>query len=240
MFTKNLIYKYFKSCSRININILFFFAFASIYHKSIIFKSVKTMSWSDASENFKKILKNRLGDIAYREFLRNVTNDCSLDVINDWWRWSMLTKDKDIHQELFRMVSDYDPVTWSDEPRSTKATTETEATTEAETETETETETPAFVDDNQLYYAQELAGIYDDGFSFNYDNPTADLSGKENLYPLVNESIITSNDSCAPPRKLFCEQGLSCPQSLSCINLQITHTPLPTLSHSPTPSPTLI
>ena len=150
------------------------------------------------------------------------------------------------------MVSDYDPVTWSDEPRSTKATTETEATTEAETETETETETPAFVDDNQLYYAQELAGIYDDGFSFNYDNPTADLSGKENLYPLVNESIITSNDSCAPPRKLFCEQdGLSCPQSLSCINLQITQSLSCTQESSiiylqitqtpsPTPSPRLI
>ena len=187
------------------------------------------MSWSDASENFKKILKNRLGDIAYREFLRHVTNECSLDVINDWWRWSMLTHEKNIHQDLFRMVSDYDPVTWSDEPRSTKAKTETT--------TETETETPAFVDDNLLYFAQELAGIYDDGFSFNYDNPTADLSGKENLYPLVNESIITSNDSCAPPRKLFCEQGLSCPQSLSCtqessiIYLQITQTP----SHTPSP-----
>ena len=226
------------------------------------------MSWSDASENFKKILKNRLGDIAYREFLRNVTNDCSLDVINDWWRWSMLTKDKDIHQELFRMVSDYDPVTWSDEPRSTKAKATTKATTEAET--------PAFVDDNLLYFAQELAGIYDDGFSFNYDNPSGkERSGKEhfseNLYPLVNEYIITSNDSCAPKplpdqdsydqelphQKLFCEQdGLSCPQSLSCINLQITQslsctqessiiylqitqTPLPTLSHSHTPSPTL-
>ena len=193
------------------------------------------MSWLDASENFKKNLKNRLGDIAYREFLRHVTNDCSLDVINDWWRWSMLTHEKNIHQELFRMVSDYDPVTWSDEPRSSKATTEAKA--------EAETETPAFVDDNLLYFAQELAGIYDDGFSFNYDNPTADLSGKENLYPLVNESIITSNDSCAPPRKLFCEQGLSCPQSLSCtqessiIYLQITQTPSHTPSH--TPSPTL-
>ena len=201
------------------------------------------MSWSDASENFKKNLKNRLGDIAYREFLRHVTNECSLDVINDWWRWSMLTKDKDIHQELFQMVSDYDPVTWSDEPRSTKA--------KADTTTETETETPSFVDDNLLYFAQELAGIYDDGFSFNYDNPTADLSGKENLYPLVNESIITSNDSCAPPRKLFCEQGLSCPQSLSCTNLQITQSLSCTQESSiiylqitqtpsPTPSPTLI
>ena len=191
------------------------------------------MSWSDASENFKKNLKNRLGDIAYREFLRHVTNDCSLDVINDWWRWSMLTHEKNIHQELFRMVSDYDPVTWSDEPRSSKATTEANATTEAKT--------PAFVDDNLLYFAQELAGIYDDEFSFNYDNPTADLSGKENLYPLVNESIITSNDSCAPPRKLFCEQGLSCPQSLSCtqessiIYLQITQTPSHTPSHTPSP-----
>ena len=200
------------------------------------------MSWSDASENFKKKLKNRLGDKAYREFLRHVTNDCSLDVINDWWRWSMLTRDKDINQELFRMVSDYDPVTWSDEPRS-KATTETKAPAET------------FVDDNQLYFAQELAGIYDDGFSFNYDNPSGkERSGKdhfsENLYPFVNEYIITSNDSCAPKpspdqdsydqelphQKLFCEQdGLSCPQSLSftqessVIYLQITQTPLPSL-----------
>jgi len=209
------------------------------------------MSWSDASENFKKNLKNRLGDKAYREFLRHVTNDCSLDVIHDWWRWSMLTKDKDIHQELFRMVSDYDPVTWSDEPRSKAIMTETETKT-------------AFVDDNQLYFAQELAGIYDDGFSFNYDNPSGkERSGKErsgrnhfseNLYPFVNEYIITSNDSCAPKpspdqdsydqelphQKLFCEQdGLSCPQSLSCtqessvIYLQITQTPVST------PSPTL-
>jgi hypothetical protein len=201
------------------------------------------MSWSDASENFKKNLKNRLGDKAYREFLRHVTNECSLDVINDWWRWSMLTKDKDIHQELFRMVSDYDPVTWSDEPRS-----------KAMTETETKA---AFVDDNQLYFAQELAGIYDDGASFNYDNPSGrDPSGKdpsgrdhfsENLYPFVNEYIITSNDPCAPKpsphqdsydqelphQNLFCEQdGLSCPQSLSftqessVIYLQITQTTL--------------
>jgi hypothetical protein len=199
------------------------------------------MSWSDASENFKKNLKNRLGDKAYREFLRHVTNDCSLDVIHDWWRWSMLTKDKDIHLELFRMVSDYDPVTWSDEPRS-KAMTETETKATVETS----------VDDNQLYFAQELAGIYDDGASFNYDNPSGkERSGKErsgkdhfseNLYPFVNEYIITSNDSCArkptphqelPHRKLFCEQdGLSCPQSLSftqessIIYLQITQTTL--------------
>jgi len=163
------------------------------------------MSWSDASENLKKKLKNRLGDKAYREFLRHITNECSLDVINDWWRWSMLTRDKDINQELFRMVSDYDPVTWSDEPRSTKAKAET-----------------AFVDDNLLYYAQELAGIYDDGASFNYDNPSGRDHFSENLYPFVNEYIITSNDSCAPKpsphqelphQELFCEQdGLSCPQ----------------------------
>ena len=187
------------------------------------------MSWSDASENFKKNLKNRLGDKVYREFLRHITNECSLDVIHDWWRWSMLTKDKDIHQELFRMVSDYDPVTWSDEPRSTKA--------KATTETETKAPAEAFVDDNQLYFAQELAGIYDDGASFNYDNPSGrDPSGRdhfsENLYPFVNEYIITSNDSCAPKpsphqelphQELFCEQdGFSCPQSLSFTNLQIT------------------
>ena len=197
------------------------------------------MSWSDASENFKKKLKNRLGDKAYREFLRHVTNDCSLDVIHDWWRWSMLTKDKDINQELFRMVSDYDPVTWSDEPMST-------CTSLAKAMTETETKA-AFVDDNQLYFAQELAGIYDDGASFNYDNPSGrDPSGRdhfsENLYPFVNEYIITSNDSCArkpsphqelPHQKLFCEQdGLSCTQSLSftqessIIYLQITQTTL--------------
>jgi hypothetical protein len=148
----------------------------------------------------------------------------------------MLTKDKDIHLELLAIMT---PVTWSDEPRS-KAMTETEATVETS------------VDDNQLYFAQELAGIYDDGFSFNYDNPSGkersgkERSGKErsgkdhfseNLYPFVNEYIITSNDSCAPKpspeqdsydqelphQKLFCEQdGLSCPQSLSCTNLQIT------------------
>ena len=219
------------------------------------------MSWSDASENFKKNLKNRLGDKAYREFLRHVTNDCSLDVINDWWRWSMLTHEKNIHQELFRMVSDYDPVTWSDEPRSSKAKTEAKAEAKA-----------TFVDDNLLYFAQELAGIYDDGFSFNYDNPSGrEQSGKErsgkdhfseNLYPLVNEYIITSNDSCAPKplpdqdshdqelphQKLFCEQGLSCPQSLSCINLQITQSLSCTqessiiylqITQTPLPSPTL-
>lgn len=185
------------------------------------------MSWSDASENLKKKLKNRLGDKAYREFLRHITNDCSLNVIHDWWRWSMLTKDKDINQELFRMVSDYDPVTWSDEPRSKAIMTETETETTVETS----------VDDNQLYFAQELAGIYDDGFSFNYDNPSGKNHFSENLYPFVNEYIITSNDSCAPKpspdqdsydqelphQKLFCEQdGLSCSQSLSCTNLQIT------------------
>jgi hypothetical protein len=75
--------------------------------------------WSDASPNFKKNFKDWLGDIAYREFLRHVSYDCSLDVINDWWHWSKQTTIQDvnyIYQELFRMVREYDPVTWSDDP----------------------------------------------------------------------------------------------------------------------------
>ena len=75
--------------------------------------------WSDASPNFKKKFKDWLGEIAYREFLRHVSYDCSLDVINDWWRWSEKTTLQDvnyIYQELFRMVREYDPVTWSDDP----------------------------------------------------------------------------------------------------------------------------
>jgi hypothetical protein len=183
------------------------------------------MSWSDASENFKKNLKNRLGDIAYREFLRHVTNDCSLDVINDWWRWSMLTHEKDIHQELFRMVSDYDPVTWSDEPRSSKA--------KAKTETETEAETPAFVDDNLLYFAQELAGIYDDGFSFNYDNPTADLSGKdqfsENLLSFTKSSdadCTSSLRNCVNEHNESSTDEQSCHEESPVIYLQVTQSPV--------------
>jgi hypothetical protein len=183
------------------------------------------MSWLDASENFKKNLKNRLGDIAYREFLRHVTNDCSLDVINDWWRWSMLTHEKNIHQELFRMVSDYDPVTWSDEPRSSKATTEAKA--------EAETETPAFVDDNLLYFAQELAGIYDDGFSFNYDNPTADLSEKdhfsENLLSFTKSAdadCTSSLRNCVNEHNESSTDEQSCDEESPVIYLQITQSPV--------------
>ena len=181
------------------------------------------MSWSDASENFKKNLKNRLGDIAYREFLRHVTNECSLDVINDWWRWSMLTHEKNIHQELFRMVSDYDPVTWSDEPRSSKA----------KAETETETETTAFVDDNLLYFAQELAGIYDDGFSFNYDNPTADLSGKdqfsENLLSFTKSAdadCTSSLRNCVNEHNESSTDEQSCHEESPVIYLQVTQSPV--------------
>jgi len=178
------------------------------------------MSWSDASENFKKNLKNRLGDKAYREFLRHITNDCSLDVIHDWWRWSMLTKDKDINQELFRMVSDYDPVTWSDEPRSTKA--------KAETTTKT-----AFVDDNLLYYAQELAEIYDYGFSFNYDNPTADLSEKdhfsENLLSFTKSAdadCTSSLPNCVNEYNESSTDEQSCDEESPVIYLQITQSPV--------------
>lgn len=74
-------------------------------------------SWSDASPDFKKKFKDWLGDHAYAEFLRYVPYDCSLDVINDWWQWSKRTTLQDInyiYQELFRMVSEYDPVIWSD------------------------------------------------------------------------------------------------------------------------------
>jgi hypothetical protein len=84
-----------------------------------IIKKLIMSCWSDASPNFKKNFKDWLGDIAYREFLRHVSYDCSLDVINDWWRWSKQTTIQDvnyIYQELFRMVREYDPVTWSDDP----------------------------------------------------------------------------------------------------------------------------
>jgi hypothetical protein len=75
--------------------------------------------WSDASPDFKKKLKDWLGDIVYREFLHQVPYNCPIDVITDWWSWSERTTLQDInyiYQELFRMVRDFDPVTWSDEP----------------------------------------------------------------------------------------------------------------------------
>ncbi len=121
------------------------------------------------------------------------------------------------------MVSDYDPVTWSDEPRSTKAETTTETKAPAET----------FVDDNLLYYAQELLEIYDYGFSFNYDNPTADLSEKdhfsENLLSFTKSAdadCTSSLPNCVNEYNESSTDELSCDEESPVIYLQITQSPV--------------
>jgi hypothetical protein len=75
--------------------------------------------WSDASANYKQQLRNRLGNQAYNEFLHHARPDLSLEVINDWWDWSIRESRRKglqyVLQELIKMVCEYDPVYWSDD-----------------------------------------------------------------------------------------------------------------------------
>lgn len=74
--------------------------------------------WETASPNYKQKLRDWLGDMAFNEFLGHVRPDLSLDVISDWWDWSIRESSKGlqhIFKELAQMIRDYDPVYWSDE-----------------------------------------------------------------------------------------------------------------------------
>jgi len=74
--------------------------------------------WDDASPQYKQKLRDWLGEMAFNEFLSYIRPDLSLDVINDWWNWSLSGSRKSLQhilQEFAQMVRDYDPVLWSDE-----------------------------------------------------------------------------------------------------------------------------
>ena len=74
--------------------------------------------WHNACPRYKQKLRDWLGEMAFNEFLRHIRPDLSLDVISDWWDWSLREGRKSlqhIFQELAQMVRDYDPVYWSDE-----------------------------------------------------------------------------------------------------------------------------
>lgn len=74
--------------------------------------------WETASPAYKQKLRDWLGEMAFNEFLSHIRPDLSLDVINDWWDWTVRNANKGlqhIFQELAQMVRDYDPVYWSDE-----------------------------------------------------------------------------------------------------------------------------
>ena len=74
--------------------------------------------WDTASPAYKQKLRDWLGEMAFNEFLSHIRPDLSLDVINDWWDWSLREGRNGlqrIFQELAQMVRDYDPVYWSDD-----------------------------------------------------------------------------------------------------------------------------
>lgn len=74
--------------------------------------------WDDASPQYKQNLRDWLGEMAFNEFLSYIRPDLSLDVINDWWNWSLCGSRKSLQhilQEFAQMVRDYDPVFWSDD-----------------------------------------------------------------------------------------------------------------------------
>ncbi len=79
---------------------------------------MKPQHWDTAPLTYKQKLRDWLGDMAFNEFLSHMRPDVSLDLISDWWNWSVRESSKGlqhIFKELAQMVRDYDPVYWSDD-----------------------------------------------------------------------------------------------------------------------------
>ena len=57
--------------------------------------------WETASPAYKQKLRDWLGEMAFNEFLSHIRPDLSLDVISDWWDWSLREGRKGI-QHIFQ------------------------------------------------------------------------------------------------------------------------------------------